>query len=571
MQTAAKKQNIIWLVLFALSFALMLWKLPYGFGGDDEGFYLTLANRLCMGERLFSDEWHLSQLSSFFTYPLVFLFRKFNGTNEGILLFSRCVYLLCHSAASAVVYLRLRKYGAGAILASLFFILFTPFDMMTVSYNTIALDTLALAGVFACTGAMLPSGIFFACAVVCCPYLAAVYLLYFIVSLLYKLLRKKTGKEFFSFPLFTLKNFFRFSIGIAVVLALFMLFFFSHCGVKELIRNLPGIFSDPEHPTYSLFFKLKRYVYCILTCHPCAWLPIGLYVLTLAALFFDRGRKKRILFYMLLSSASAVLWFCLFLPKLTENYYNAIMLPLTLVGFSAYILLKNRPRELFVGIFLPGILYSICVCATSNMGFTILSIAFSVVNMASLIFIILLIRENRVEKSAKALSAACLAPVALLGALILTVKVNHCFWDASPSKLDAEITLGPAKGIVTNEYFRWSYETICRDMSSYADKSGNILVYSQQAWSYLIPENMHWASFSAWLSGLDEATNERLRLYYELNPDKAPDCIYIPKTSAFGDCLLTSEDINSAAEKYGFSVEENAISYKLDKLPDITA
>ena len=118
MQTVTKKQNTVWLVLFALSLALMLWKLPYGFGGDDEGFYLTVAHRLFNGERLFSDEWHLSQLSSFFTYPSVFLYRTIKGSNEGIMLFSRYVYLFCHAAASAVVYLRLRKYGAAAVSAS---------------------------------------------------------------------------------------------------------------------------------------------------------------------------------------------------------------------------------------------------------------------------------------------------------------------------------------------------------------------------------------------------------------------------------------------------------------------
>ena len=69
------RQSLSALCLFAAALAFMLWKCRYGLGGSDEAFYLTVPHRLCLGDELFRDEWHLSQLSSFLTLPFVWLYR----------------------------------------------------------------------------------------------------------------------------------------------------------------------------------------------------------------------------------------------------------------------------------------------------------------------------------------------------------------------------------------------------------------------------------------------------------------------------------------------------------------
>ena len=53
----------LFFLLFAAALALALWKVPYGFGWYDEAFYLTIPHRLTLGDALFLDEWHLSQMS----------------------------------------------------------------------------------------------------------------------------------------------------------------------------------------------------------------------------------------------------------------------------------------------------------------------------------------------------------------------------------------------------------------------------------------------------------------------------------------------------------------------------
>lgn len=64
-------QDIIMLFGMVLVLVLSFWKSKYGLGGGDEAFDLTIAYRMCHGDKLFLHEWHVSQLSSFST--IIFL------------------------------------------------------------------------------------------------------------------------------------------------------------------------------------------------------------------------------------------------------------------------------------------------------------------------------------------------------------------------------------------------------------------------------------------------------------------------------------------------------------------
>ena len=104
-------------------------------------------------------------------------------------------------------------------------------------------------------------------------------------------------------------------------------------------------------------------------------------------------------------------------------------------------------------------------------------------------------------------------------------------------------------------------------MQSYKElERDELLVMSQIPWCYLIAEDYPYGSFSAWLSGLDESTVDRLELYYSVNPQKIPQYIYIVKSNNFGPLFLQHDEIVDGAKTHGYSVEENDVSYKLQKL-----
>ncbi|MGI5976486.1 MAG: hypothetical protein ACOX68_02155 [Candidatus Limivicinus sp.] len=568
------REDAEWLVLFIAVLILMLWKCPFGFGGDDEGFYPTVACRLCNGEKLFRDEWHLSQLYSFLSYPFVSTYRALKGSNEGLLLASRYLYIAIHSAVAAVIYLRLKKYGQLSIASSILFMLFTPFDMMTCSYNTMALDMLALTGVMLSESSAgkradkIVGGVSFALAVVCCPYMALFYFAYFlaVVILSIKKLRARLGEEtrdFFSFRFFGF-----FTLGIFIVFVLFLCFFFRHSGISYLINSLPGLATDPEHPKYSLIFRIKHFIYCIITAHPYVFIPLVLYFISFIALLLDKKKKEHTYFHLLVAAALTIICYCLFIPELTEKYFNGIMFPLTMLGLSSYALLDKKPKKLFFSVFVMGAAYSLSVGSASNMGFDVISMALSVANIACPVFFGLLLHQIGFCKTKfSAVSQLTAAfTIFLLFALMLTVKLNHCFWDINPRYMDSEISCGPAKGIVTSKAYKHSYENVYNDMLYYRDKEpGNILVFTQSCWSYLMAEDMPYASFSAWLSGADALSAERLELYYYVNPDRAPDYIYIPKTNSFGRISFENSQIYEQASAHGFSVSESDAGYRLER------
>jgi hypothetical protein len=69
-----------------------------------------------------------------------------------------------------------------------------------------------------------------------------------------------------------------------------------------------------------------------------------------------------------------------------------------------------------------------------------------------------------------------------------------------------------------------------------------------------------YSTFSAWLSGETDSAISRLESFYNVNPDKKPKYIYIPKQS---DWDFTN--INELSAVYGYSIQETSVSYKLEK------
>lgn len=78
------------ILLFLLGMVPLSWmlleKCRYGFTNIDESFYLTIPYRLCQGDRLLLNEWHLSQLSGWILRFPMAAFLRINGGTEGICL-----------------------------------------------------------------------------------------------------------------------------------------------------------------------------------------------------------------------------------------------------------------------------------------------------------------------------------------------------------------------------------------------------------------------------------------------------------------------------------------------------
>lgn len=576
-----EKRDIVFAVLFLTVLGISIWKCTYGFGGYDEQFYLTIPYRLSMGDGLFGDEWHLSQMSSFLLYPIFKIYMLFVGNStEGIIINFRYIYLFFHSLLSIALYIILRKKGTASIPAVLVFYLFAPFNIMALSYNSMGLGLLFLIGsvltVYDINNKKLQIflGVAFAAAVLCNPLLSVLFFLYAIAVFAFEILRKKGRNincDYLKFG--TLKYIF---FGIAGLAILFLIFVFSKTTVSEFIANFPNLFTDPDHQNVSFIDKMVLYIKSLFihggimlgstgiseTVPRCAFI---VYLISMLAAVFDKKRIDHRIYYILLQTVIVVVYLAGYARTLTMNFFHAIMLPMALLGLTAYVFSKHKDKKMFVFMWLNGIIYSVLLNTTSNQEFFILSIAYVISIAAGMFFIKDLCCELLEEKSTLRITASLL----LVGAVMLFfgyeayVKINHTYWDERSSTLEYELTKGPAKGIKTSPMYGEDYDAVYDDLQEYRDKDTKepIFFATYRTWAYLCVEDMPYATFSAWLSGETDETMSRLLAYYELHPEKMPKYVYILKSSGWNH-----ETWYKFAVENGYNVTESEIAYKLEKI-----
>lgn len=131
-----KKQDIAAAVILAAGIVFLYLISPYTCGYDDESYYLTTANRLIQGDTLFSDEWGTQLLSSVYQYLPLKLFLSIHGSYDGVILFFRHCFIAVNVTYSLLVYLLLRKQSRYAPMIEAMCLLFVPWHIMSISYNT---------------------------------------------------------------------------------------------------------------------------------------------------------------------------------------------------------------------------------------------------------------------------------------------------------------------------------------------------------------------------------------------------------------------------------------------------
>ena len=128
---------------------------------------------------------------------------------------------------------------------------------MALSYNSMGIMGLSIALVmYFCnehhkwTWNVL-AGLFLAVAVLCCPYLVVLYLIYSIYAV-FKYLKCK-NKDY-------IKDWFEISVGALFLACEFFVVVFRNTSLSQLLTSLSYVLDDPTHPMLSLFEKSKMYV-----------------------------------------------------------------------------------------------------------------------------------------------------------------------------------------------------------------------------------------------------------------------------------------------------------------------
>ncbi len=517
-----KKQDR-WFFAGLLEIGLILfWRCFYSVNTTDEAYYIGTVYRLWYGDGMLCDEWNpTQQMCSFWLYPFYALFRMILGSNEGMILAFRLLYIVFQLLISGYLYGRLKKYGLPAFFAIGFYLLSTAFNINSLSYNTMANSCLVALLV---TLAVLEQpkwmdciwcGIFASIVVMGNPYAVFAYVFYGAACVIVSLISKKTGKK--APVACSFETFFKMSLTAAVVAILFLAFTFQNATLDRIIKNLPHIIGDQEHVQrwdvkildYFRYFK-EHYLVCTLV-------PL----IASEAACFDPKRVKHGMIYMGVVSLSVLPY--MIYHGLISDYVpvNLVTVPVCFLGQTAYVVSKEKNKRVFYTWYLPALFYPVIVQITSNTGPLAVSAGFVTAGAASA-FLVISWASGQEWKAAKYAAEGILL---LQLCIMLFLRITYVWADDPLQDLTTRVTRGAARGLYTSEEKARIYDEMYDDLDALKMKEDDgLLVVGSEPLLYLYADRQV-ASYSTW----QVYTNEtRLYRYYEIHEGegKFPSVVY---------------------------------------------
>lgn len=390
----------------------------------------------------------------------------------------------------------------------------------------------------------------------CCPYLAVLYVVYSAAALIHSG-RNKGTEKISDHPLF--KMWWYVTLGVAAVCVVFAVILLTGADIYSMLRAIPNILNDPEHNSVTVAEKLR---YFFSDMFFCGVYKNGAAVLTAtitAALIFilrkvDKRWEEHRWMYLAVVSV-LTLW--LIIDRYSwYKHINIINYPLCYAGLCCYMLSRERDKRLFRLLYVPGCIYALAVHMGSNNNYYSMTMGLSVANIASAMFVADVMAELWRERRGLPRVTACVLALAILTQLCVMGKIRaeECFANVSHSNVDnvSELTYtidrGTAKGIRVTEDEYDEYNAVLDETERVRNAEGeNVLYYSGDIWLYLA-DSKHNAGYSAWLSVLNnEGAVMLLFNYWKVNPDKLPDVMYISKAAVNAEWAMGLLNVNDLA------------------------
>ena len=555
------KKDAVALAFMSVVAAFLLWKCRYGIANIDESFYLTIPFRLYNGDALFVDEWNLAQMSGLLTAPIVWLYMTITKGLNGIVLFMRYFYVVVQLVIAVFFYFRFKKLTyAGAACAAISFLLYAPYGIMALSYNSMAIMGLVLS--FAFLGPdesfskinYILAGVSFSASVLCCPYLVLVYFLYIVAVIARNIISKHTSYRFESESyIFSAKGAFTFSVGIALSVLVFALFVFSRGSLNDILTSLSHILKDPSHPPTSFISSIKIYILSVFLNDKFSFLVYaGLGILFLVALI-DKNRKTHKLTYF---AMSGIFTFVLMLLQIRLNYINMLMWSINALAVFVVLLSdKKRTRALFYTFWISGIIYSFCSNWASNQRFYAITSASTVATIGSILMIAAFLKECFEQNTKKTYKQVILALAILLISTQLisqtVLRYKSVFWEKEGMPAQTEyIQSGVQSGLYVSKEKAEEYNKMYARINALEKYNAKSAIFITSDTRYYLYGEYNVGAFSAWLSKYNPLILERLITYYEFNPKMLPDIGYIEMDDSGEDFVAIAERFS---DLYGYN------------------
>jgi hypothetical protein len=491
----------------ALVVTLTFARLRYGVDVQDEPMHLASAQRFADGAQPFVDELMASpQNAALLLAPAVGLYERAAG-RDGLVLFSRRLYLLFTLAAAAALAWGLRTFVAApeAVAIAAAAVAFVPFSLPDFHQNTLACTLFSVGCVLGISSVYggrararaLVSGLAHGLAVFVYPFFL-VGALAFAVALW----RLRGGRPLAPY------------VAAAAVPA-------GALAAVVLWAGLGNVAGALEYGTDYLgqgggpgkLFETARYRW---GAYPQKAL-VAVAVAALVALHFRRHPSAR---YLALAVPLLA-----FAPAALDANVGSVdyVANAGLLGAAVVLPLwreDERARTLFLGVWLPAAVAGLVVSwASSNDGQN-----FGIGFFPGLLVTAALLVRGVAGRRLRARLAGLASTVALL-AVLVGFQYGSVYRDEGVLELDATVRSGPFDGIVTTRAKRDLVLGLERDLRRAGGDDATILVYDELPLGYVLSESVPLTN-TAWTLHLPDSPAYRARLleYYE-RKDELPDVV----------------------------------------------
>jgi hypothetical protein len=224
---------------------------------------------------------------------------------------------------------------------------------------------------------------------------------------------------------------------------------------------------------------------------------------------------------------------------------------------AVFILLLSDKKEnliLFFTFWIPGMLYSFCIHLSSNQEFYAISSASSVAAIGSLMMLVCFLQEISAKHQHPKITGALkwLLILILLTQLLTeaTLRYRNVFWEKGIENQTILLKEGLQTGLYVSQNRADTYASMLDAQETLEQYPGEKALFLSKNTSFYLTGQYENASYSAWLSGINEHTLKRLEAYYQLNPDKLPDIVYSE---------IENKDIPFPfAERFAYQIHESS-------------
>jgi len=524
-------------IIFAVYFLVCIIRAMKGFCWSDESFYFSTTDRFFKGDMPIRDEWWRTQMSSVFCLPFYAIFHAIAGSNEGIILFFRILYVISSLGLSIITYRIIKKSYpvVVALSVSTLIMFYAHLNIATFSYYMLSLMFMFLSLLLIydyyddkSKVKLVIAGFAYAIAVLSLPTLAVPYILIIFVIFAVLIINRfvhlptavKTCIDNMDLITVILYTF----IGIAIPAVVILAYLFINIPINGFIKSVPYVLTDKEHD-FTYIFAIKKFFTAVRDVYG-KYTYISL-LLILASAILPRKIRETIVTDILVTAD--VLLFIIYAIK-SFGHTGYILSALCLFTLPLFFLSNKKNIRMFILFITGGATLSMTYSLSSNGQLYILAIGHFIMSIAGICFAYDFATSRKNKFGLSAITNITIALVIVYTCCItIELRMVNVYRDAPISELNCRIDEGPAKGLYTTKEHYEYYKNVCDTITELCTSEGNdsedTIMFSKICpWGYMYTD-LKCAMPTTWrTSSYDK---DQFDGYYEVNPDRKPALILV--------------------------------------------